>query len=243
MSTRPSKAQSRISRSTTASSSAAAASSKDTSAKMPGEVPPSGNDLRAGSSEQSSRPGSDVRITTAAGTSGGGHSSSSASLFLRPDSPEPLLTIPDVHIQSGSLGADVPLLSFVAGSATSASASLVGKSRDMSSQSEIHFDPAHPLPEGQLMWKQAYDLIRLLRQYTCHHPGVLGNMEAMVQVHPICDDAYSSAWVPPPSSELPIPRWPLNTDWTGNEGDDFHPRGHVYGYHLINAAQESYAAG
>ena len=116
MSTRPSKAQSRISRSTTASSSAAAASSKDTSAKMPGEVPPSGNDLRAGSSEQSSRPGSDVRITTTAGTSGGGQSSSSASLFLRPDSPEPPLTIPDVHIQSGSLGADVPLLSFVAGS-------------------------------------------------------------------------------------------------------------------------------
>ena len=108
----------------------------------------------------------------------------------------------------------------------------------MSSQSEIHFDPAHPLPEGQLMWKQAYDLIRLLRQYTCHHPGVLGNMESMVKVRPICDDASSSAWVPPPSSDWPIPRWPLNTDWTGNEGDDFHYRGHVYIYHLVNAAQE-----
>jgi len=41
------------------------------------------------------------------------------------------------------------------------------------------------------MWKQAYDLVRLLCQYTCHHPGILGNMEAVAKVRPVVEDETS----------------------------------------------------
>jgi len=175
-----------------------------------------------------------VRRASLSADSGEGSSSSSRTVSGAMLS-EPPSTIPDVHVP-GSRAEDAVPLTFVANTAASDRLGNLGKGRDMASQSEAQFDPSQPLPEGQLMWKQAYDLVRLLRQYTCHHPGVLGNMEALVPINPI--DATSSARVPPPSSNWLIPRLPLNTDWTGSSEDASLYRSKVYIYHLMNAAQE-----
>jgi len=54
-------------------------------------------------------------------------------------------------------------LEFRATTATLTSSADLGKSRNTASQSAVHFDPDQPLPEGQVVWKQAYDLAHLLR--------------------------------------------------------------------------------
>jgi len=89
-------------------------------------------------------------------------SSSSASVRHDNASSAPPSTIPDVHATGNPTDAGVPL-TFVASPAASARLAGPDKVRDMASQSEIQFDPSQPLPEGKFMWKQAYDLVRLLR--------------------------------------------------------------------------------
>ena len=193
-------------------------------------------DLRTQPPGRTSQAEGGVRRASGSADSGEGSSSSSRTVSGAKLS-EPPSTIPDVHAPGSRVEDAVPL-TFVASTADSDRLGSLEKGRDMASQSEAQFDPSQPLPEGQLMWKQAYDLVRLLRQYTCYHPGVLGNMEALVPVNPIGDDATSSARVPPPSSNWPIPRLPLNTDWTGSSEDASLYRSKVYIYHLVNAAQE-----
>ena len=250
MSSRSSKAQSRASKTVTSTSSSSASSSGSAASDRVIE----GNNVVSASS--SSEPhvqqveGRRVALGGAtAGTPASAQANSSASIptttasgalpFGTPQFPQ--TSASDDHASDGPGGMSVkrsPLEVRAATTATSTSSAAKGGPRDAASQSEIQFDPDQPLEQGQIMWKQAYDLVRLVRQYTCHHPGILGHMEAVARVRPVVEDEDSPGWVDPPTSDWPVPHVPLNEEWTGSERDACLYRGHVHIYHLVNAAQE-----
>ena len=66
-------------------------------------------------------------------------------------------------------------------------------------QTEHMLLPEVALPVSQIRLKTAYDLLRLLRQFSCSHPGVLGTTTASVQLPPVRSSPHVYQ-VPPPSS-------------------------------------------
>ena len=120
-------------------------------------------DLRTQPSGRTSQADGGVRRASGSADSGEGSSSTSRTVSGAMLS-EPPSTIPDVHVP-GSRSEDAVPLTFVANTAASDRLGNLGKGTDMASQSEAQFDPSQPLPEGQLMWKQAYDLVRLLLRH------------------------------------------------------------------------------
>ena len=104
-------------------------------------------------------------------------------------------------------------------------------------QTEQMLLPEVALPVSQIRLKTAYDLLRLLRQFSCSHLGVLGTTTASVQLPPVGSSPHVYQ-VPPPSSSWPVPRLPesaLSVDGI-SKGDAEEYTRNVYIYHLINAA-------
>ena len=130
----------------------------------------------------------------------------------------PRTSASDDHASDGPGGMSerLSLLEVRAATATSTSSAVKSTPRDAASQSEIQFDPDQPLEPGQIMWKQAYDLVRLVRQYTCQHPGILGHMEAVARVRPVVEDEDSPGWVDPPTSSGACAHLPLGECCAGD---------------------------
>jgi hypothetical protein len=104
-------------------------------------------------------------------------------------------------------------------------------------QTEQMLLPEVALPVPQVQLQTAYDLLRLLRQFSCTHPGVLGTATVPLLLPPVGSSSHVYQ-VPPPSSSWPVPKLPESAlslaGIQGDEADDYARN--VYVYHLINAA-------
>jgi hypothetical protein len=83
---------------------------------------------------------------------------------------------------------------------------------------------------------QAYELVRLVQEYTQQHPGILDSGEVLVTL-PSTGHEQLPYEIEPPTSTWPIPRLPLADAWANEPKVVQECYQEVYTYHLVNAVQ------